>query len=263
MNPFLSRLASGIAWIDDRGVTALLAAQVRAQEHPALAQLRQSSEPQAEVVDGVAVLPIRGALMQTPSVWELASGEVEDTGSVTKAIRNLTTARDTKAVVLDLSTPGGMVPGGLELADAVESAARVKPVVAWTGSQAASLGYLIASQADAIMASRSAEVGSIGTVATILDASEMAEKMGVKVHTFVSGDLKRLTPMNEERAAHVQARVDAAFAEFKRMVLAKRPGIQESAMRGQMFVAPDALQSGLIDAIGSREDAVTLAGSLA
>jgi signal peptide peptidase SppA len=238
-------------------------ADVQAAAHPVIAKMKEQLRPTYQIRNEVAVLPVSGVLMQNPDPWEMAFGGAEDLNALTELVGRATADPEAQAIVLNLDTPGGMMTGGVELADAVAAADKVKPVIAWTGSLAASLGYLIGSQASQFVATRSAQVGSIGTILSVTDFSALYEKFGVKVHTFTNKEatLKTVLPMNEERAAYLQGRADKAFAMFKGMVTAKRPDVNTDAMKGQVFTAAEGKRLGLVDRVGDLNFAVGLARS--
>lgn len=265
MNPFLIRLTHEIPFMLDERLVALAAmsnvGDVQGAAHPVIAKMKEQLRPTYQVRNEVAVVPISGVLMQNPNPWEMAFGDAEDLNALTDLVAKATADSEAQSIVLNLDTPGGMMTGGVELADAVAAANRVKPVVAWTGSLAASLGYLVGSQASQFVATRSAMVGSIGTVLSVTDFAGFYEKLGVKVHTFTNkeGSLKTVLPMNEERAAYLQSRADKAFAMFKGMVTATRPEVTADSMKGQVFTAAEGKKLGLVDRLGDLNFAVALA----
>jgi capsid assembly protease len=264
MNPLLIRLTSDIPlMLDDRllALASLTAADVQAAAHPAIGKMKAALAPSYTITNGVAVLPIIGALMQNPDPWSMAFGDAEDLGLLTEQVQKATADSEATAIVLRIDSPGGMMTGGIELADAVTAASKAKPVVAFTDSLCASLGYLVASQADEIVATRSAQVGSIGTILTVADWSKVYDAMGVKLHTFTNaeGTLKTLTPMNEERAAYLQGRADKAFAMFRNRVTAKRPDVKPDVMKGQLFTGEEGKRIGLVDRLGDLGFAVSVA----
>ncbi|MEM9330315.1 MAG: S49 family peptidase [Pseudomonadota bacterium] len=94
------------------------------------------------------------------------------------------------AVVLNISSPGGSTVGGEAMYEAVRNLAEEKPVVSTVGTLAASAGYMVASGTDHIVARRSSIVGSIGVLFQYADASELLDKIGVKVNAVKSSPLK-------------------------------------------------------------------------
>jgi len=103
------------------------------------------------------------------------------------AVRQTATYEKVDAILLDVDSPGGTAMGTAELAEAVADASQEKFVYAFTGGLMCRAAYWVASQSDAIYASPSARVGSIGVIIPFLDASEAFERAGLKMEVFASG----------------------------------------------------------------------------
>lgn len=228
----------------------------QAAEHPFFKGLREKVAPKADLVGNLAVIPIFGALAQRPDPWEQASGMVEDTSAIRSLVDQTASNPEVGGIMLNFDSPGGFYTGGPELSDAIKSAGKRKPVMAWTGGQMASLAYLAASQATSIVASRSAQVGSIGVYVTLWDVSKLFENAGVKVELFknAEGTIKAAglpgTSLTDQQRQHFQDRAQALFGEFRRTVLSARPDVPDSAMQGQTFGGAEAKKVGLVDAVG-------------
>lgn len=235
-----------------------------AAEHPAIRRLRDGLKPQAERVGNLAVIPISGALMRRPDPWEMAWGEAEDTDSIRALVDQVSADSDVAGILLDVDSPGGYLTGGPELADAVRSARARKPVVAWTGGMAASLAYWVASQANEVIASRSAAVGSIGVYIALLDYSRLFEAFGVKLELFRNreGTLKATgipgASLTEPQRDHLQEVAQTTFGQFKAAVRSARPDVTDEAMKGQTLAGAEARKAGLIDRVGDRTFALSV-----
>jgi protease-4 len=219
-------------------------------------------------------------------------------------------ARDdaVKAVVLRIDSPGGSITASDDLllrlqrlrdGESPGILGRPKPIVAHMGSVCASGGYYIAmaaAQSDVeprqkLFAERSTITGSIGVYASLPNARELADKVGVTIEMIKAGDIKgsgspfhELTP--QERQPW-QDMVDHAYAQFVGVVEAGRPKLKGRLMeplfppkvvarfdnRGQVvdknageytrrradggiFTAEQARDAGLIDAIGPIDSAI-------
>jgi protease IV len=184
-------------------------------------------------------------------------GGMEDSNVLTSLVENAAADSKVKGILLDVNSPGGFSIGGLSLADAVNTASKIKPVIAHIGGVGASLGYLIASQANSVIANRDAQVGSIGVYNVNIDRTRMIENAGIKVEVFKNKEAKYKTmghvgtSLNEDHRAHLAQRAQSSFDEFKSMVLAKRPGVCEDCMQGQLFTGEQAVKNGLVDSCGS------------
>lgn len=238
-----------------RPMAAPFSSEPQAAEHPYFKEARARLAPKIEQVGNVAVIPIFGALAQRPDHWEMAYGLVEDTNSIRSLVDQAAASDEAGGILLNFDSPGGFYTGGPELADAIKSAGKKKPVMAWTGGTMASLAYLAASQATAITASRSAQVGSIGVYMTLWDVSKLFENAGVKVELFknAEGTIKAAglpgTSLTDQQRQHFQDRAQALFGEFRKTVLSTRD-VPDSAMQGQTFSGAEAKKVGLVDGVG-------------
>ena len=129
----------------------------------ALTQPGQSS-PLLSVEDGIGVVAIDGPILRKPDVFARVLFRATDSKMISEALREAGQRDDIKAVFLDIDSPGGTVAGTPELAATVKSINDRKPVYAFSSGLMASAAYWIASQARAIYATPSAQVGSIGVL---------------------------------------------------------------------------------------------------
>jgi signal peptide peptidase SppA len=216
---------------------------------------------------GVAVINISGTLMKNPSVIERIFFGATDMGELTAAVNAAASDKSINGIVLNISSPGGTVAGTPELAGAVTTAAKKKQVLAYVDDLAASAAYWIASQANAVYASRQAVVGSIGVRMAMYDLSKAYEQAGVKVIPIDTGKFKSAglagTEISDEQKQMYQDIVDAHFRDFKSAVMRGR-GMDETAFGevkdAQIFHASKARSVGLIDGISSFADVLREAG---
>lgn len=177
----------------------------------------------------------------------------------------VTAAQKHSAVVLSLDSPGGLVD---DVGDAAAVLADLSvPLVVHTPGLLCSAAYWLASGADAIMASSSAEVGSIGVYCPMIDYRGLLEMSGVRIELAKTGDLKGMgypgTEWTEAQKAHMQQLVDDIFEDFQAAVKAGRPDVPEEAMTGGAYMAKRATGHALVDEIGTLEEACALAAALA
>jgi protease-4 len=177
-----------------------------------------------------------------------------------------------RVVLLHVDSPGGDVTASDVLAHEVRRC-REKgyKVVAFFGDTAASGAYYASAGADRIVARPTSIVGSIGVIMMHFDAQKLlTERLGVRDESVVSGPYKEVPslfrPMTPEERAYMQNIVDALYARFVKTVADGRR-MKEADVRkvadGRVFTADQALASGLIDAIGQREEAIAEARRLA
>lgn len=268
MNTFRRRLGTDVPLMTMDVLVHLAGAgwterDLQAAEHPYLKEMRSKMTPKVEMLGDVAIVPVQGALAYNPDPWEMVYG-VEDSRSVLKMVNEAAGNAEASAILLRMDSPGGMLLGGPEIADAITAATKQKPVVAHIGGMGASLGYMIAAQANYVVANRSALVGSIGVIASVVDYTAMLESMGIKMEYFVNKEAKFKAagamgnPLTEDHREYFQDRVDSAFAMFKDMVLARRPQVGVETMRGQIFRGEEARQAGLVDAVGGENFALKM-----
>lgn len=263
MNFFMRRMAEDVplmtmermAWIVGATVSK---DDVRAAEHPALRQLRDSLASKMEVVGNIAVIPVMGTLAYNPDPLEMAFYGVEDSRNVLRMVNEAAGNPSIDGILLRMDTPGGMMLGGPEISDAVAAAVKAgKPVVTHIGGLGASLGYLIAAPSTKIVANRSALVGSIGIISSVTDYTEYLKNLGISMEYFTNKEAKFKaagaigTSLTDEQRAYIQNRMDSAFSVFKKTIQTHRPRVSTESMQGQVMRGEEALAAGLVDATGS------------
>jgi protease-4 len=184
-------------------------------------------------------------------------------------------ARDDEiaALVLRIDSPGGTVIASEILHRELmrHKRATARPVVAQLMGIAASGGYYVAMSADRVQAYPSTITGSIGVVMLGFNASGLMEKVGVDYQTFTTGSFKDagspFRPMTEGERAQIQSVVTDLFASFLDVVEQGRPGLSRARIEeladGRIYSGKQALDAGLIDALGDLESAVEAAKSAA
>ena len=167
-----------------------------------------------------------------------------------------------KAVVLRLDSVGGTAVGGEALYLGLRTLAEAKPVVAVLGTTATSAAYMAALAADRILAREASLTGSIGVLFQTAEFSALLEEIGVRAEAIRSGPLKA-KPSPFERldrpARRVMRGVVAEIHEyFLRLVMERRALDRPAALAladGRVFTGGQAVEAGLIDAIGGEGEA--------
>src|SRR5262245_14064139 len=207
---------------------------------------------------GTAVVNIRGPLFRYRSIWTwlLGGTAVEQTAlALHTAVDDPTVQR----IVLAINSPGGGIDGINELANMIRAANQTKPVTAYVEGMAASGAYWLASAAGRIVADETAQLGSIGVLATVIDDRAAEEKHGVKRYEIISSQspLKRTDPGTDQGRAQLQQMVDALAAVFIQKVAKFRGTSEEKVIsgfgQGAVMPARDAVSVGMADALGSLE----------
>ena len=206
------------------------------------------------VAGRTASVGIRGALTPRSSLLGLLGLE-SNYGDVAAAVALADADDSVDSIRLDISSPGGLVEGAASAAEAIARA--VKPVTAYVEGECCSAAYWLASAADRIVASPTAEVGCLGVCVSVVDYSDALAAEGIRRVDFVSSQTPRklADPTTDEAAASdLQANVDDKAAVFLGAVARYRglADADEVARRyggGATMSAQRALDAGLIDAI--------------
>lgn len=204
-----------------------------------------------QTVGGVRMLAMRGPMLHRPPSWLGAHGiEHTDTLALADQIRAADADPAVQSITITADTPGGMVGGVPELAEAIAGAS--KPVHVHVDGMLASAGVWAAAHADQISASPSSEVGSIGIYTLRVDSTARAAQAGYKVHLISSGGIKGAGAdgkVTDAMLADAQRNVAALRDEFVSTLSAGRGRDMIGRATGEMWRAKDALSIGLIDTI--------------
>lgn len=176
-----------------------------------------------------------------------------------------------KAVVLRVNSPGGTVLSASKIKEEIDLTRAVKPVIASYGDYAASGGYWISNSCDHIFSNATTLTGSIGVFSAIPEFSktlkEVAHVNMVPVKSHKHSDMLSLTrPFDAEETAWMQVSVDDIYNSFVSIVAEGRSKSFEEVdeiAQGRVWTGTDALKIGLVDEIGTLEDAVAYAASIA
>ena len=176
-----------------------------------------------------------------------------------------------KAVVLRVNSPGGSAFASDLIWRELELIQKDKPVVVSMGNYAASGGYYIACNADKIFAEENTITGSIGVFATLFNLRKMMEdKLGVTTDGVSTGkysDFPNLTKeWSAEEEAILQTQVDEIYDDFiGKVAKGREMNIEQvhEIAQGRVWSGEDAIEIGLVDEIGSLDDAIAHAVSLA
>ncbi|MEM1111312.1 MAG: signal peptide peptidase SppA [Pseudomonadota bacterium] len=178
---------------------------------------------------------------------------------------------DVAALVLRVNSGGGSVFASEVIRQRVlEAKAAGLPVVVSMGAVAASGGYYIAADADQIWATPGTITGSIGVFAAVPTVEQLMERLGVYTDgvgtTPLAGSSRLDRPLNPLLGSSLTNVVNFIYREFVGLVAEGR-GMSFEAVdalaQGRVWSAEDAMANGLLDGLGTLEDAVTAAAELA
>jgi protease-4 len=196
----------------------------------------------------------------------------EGTSSIAKKMQMNDDKDNVSAHFIKVDSPGGAVDGTMEFASVV--AGLTKPVVAFVDNMSASAAYWIASQASHIVTNSKnfTEIGSIGTLCILTNESEYLKKEGMKIEIMrasKSVDKARLNSIEEwpeSSLEELQKELNTINTQFIKGVNTGRNGklqtMGEDIFTGRMYDQKRALALGMIDQIGTLEDAIQVARKL-
>jgi protease-4 len=174
-----------------------------------------------------------------------------------------------KAIVLRIDSPGGAVVPAQEIYKEIRKAAQKKNVIVSMGTVAASGGYYIASPATKIIANPGTLTGSIGVIMEVPNVGGLMDKLGIKTEVVKSGRHKDMASLfrgiGKEERAILQDVLDNVHEQFIKAVAEGRTMLYDDVKKiadGRVFTGEQALTVGLIDELGSLEDAVHRAAQL-
>ncbi len=175
-----------------------------------------------------------------------------------------------KAVVLRVNSPGGTVLAASKIKEEIDLTRAFKPVIASYGDYAASGGYWISNSCDHIFSDATTLTGSIGCFSAIPEFGKTVKDIAhvnitpVKTHKH-SDMLSLMRPFDAEETAWMQEYVDDIYTRFVNIVAEGRDMTYEAVdeiAQGRVWTGADALKLGLVDELGTLEDAITYAASM-
>jgi len=261
-------------WLGDEATFhRTLEANMKASEKPefqaASDYMNTVMEQFVQVQDGVAIISMSGSLSNGSAGYGIYFGMLgyEDLRNI---LAQVVSNPAVSAIVLNVDSGGGAVAGVQETAQLLSRVNAVKPVVTYTGSMMASAAVWIGANASYVMASETAIVGSIGIIRVHMDYSESMKMNGVKATIIRAGEEKALAspyePLSDQAKSNMQTQANQMYGIFIKD-MAKARGIPVAQAdtnfgQGREFLGKAAVAAGLIDAVGTLEDAFTKAQKL-
>lgn len=219
---------------------------------------RTTGLPYKRTQQGVAIISIIGSLVNRGAWLGSSSGETSYEG-INFQISHAAADPNTKAILLDIDSPGGEATGCFECAAAIDEAGNSKPVIAVVNGMAASAAYALAAASNYIFITQSGVCGSIGCVLLHADYSAKLKKDGISPTLIFAGahkvDGHPFAPLSEEVTADLQDEVDSYYSLFVSAVAQGR-GMTAAAIRAteaRTFIGAVAVSKGLADKIGTFE----------
>jgi protease-4 len=277
--PYLAEDAQKLGLIDKLG-----------QEHEAETSLLKRAGSGAEMVDfddfargrhararggdTIAVIEAEGAIVTGrdggSAPFSRSSNIYSD--DLATAFYDAAKAKDVKAIVFRINSPGGSDTASEQILDAVRAAkAAGKPVVVSMGAYGASGGYWVSSEASAIVAEPSTLTGSIGVFGGKFAFGDALAKFGVDVRELgvggpYAGAFNMGQPLTNEQRTALSGWMDRIYGNFVTRVAQGRklsPDRVREIAKGRVWTGVQAKELGLVDQVGGFYDAVAKAQSLA
>ncbi|GHT43421.1 signal peptide peptidase SppA [Bacteroidia bacterium] len=232
----------------------------------------------------IAILYAEGEIVDDVQPAIFSNGESVITAKeYISEMKKLQKDDDVKAVVVRVNSPGGSAFASEQIWHAVSELRAVKPVVVSMGDKAASGGYYISCGANKIVAEPTTLTGSIGIFGMVPNGAQLAKRMGATFdgvstnkHSNLLGDVLHIPflgvgifparPLSDSEGAMVQAHVERGYNTFLSRCAEGRGKSREeinAIAQGRVWTGNQALRLGLIDQLGSLQDAIGVAAELA
>jgi signal peptide peptidase SppA len=214
------------------------------------------------VEDGVATVNISGSLVSGNAGYGIYFGALgyEDIRSV---LTSLVQNKAVGGIILNVGSGGGAVAGAQETARLIARVAKVKPMVTYASGLMASAAMWTGSATGYIVAGETAVLGSIGVIRVHTEYSKQMAQEGVTATVIRAGEEKALgspyEPLSDKAKEVMQSQADYLY-DILLTDMAKARGVTNTVAdtkfgQGREFIGRQALAAGLIDKVGTIEDA--------
>lgn len=214
----------------------------------------------------IAVLNLEGVIQDTGSGSVFASGGY-DHQRFLKMIETAAKDRTIDGIILRVNSPGGGVVESAEIHQKIAELREQadKPVYVSMGNTAASGGYYVSAPANKIVANPATLTGSIGVIMESMNYTELADKLGIDVNTFKSGEYKDIMSptrkMEEGEKEILQSMIDEMYDEFVQVIVDGRDMPEDQVRKladGRVYTGKQAMKNGLVDELGTMEDTIAM-----
>jgi protease-4 len=197
-------------------------------------------------------------------------GPIYESNTVVNQIKSYTKNPLIKGILLRIDSPGGGVSASQEIYSEVKYAkAKGKKVVVSMGSLAASGGYYIACPADIIVANPGTLTGSIGVIMEFPVVDDLMKKLGIRFeviksreHKDIGSPFRKMT--DQERQLLNETTLDI-YDQFVQVIIDNRKITKEKVLQfadGRIFSGRQAQILGLVDSLGTYEDAIKITAKM-
>jgi len=229
-----------------------------------LAYVKDASAP-SKLQPGVGIVVAEGEIVDGDAGPGRIGGD-----TTARLIRKAREDEAIKAVVLRVNSPGGSAFASEIVRRELELTRKAgKPVVISMGDVAASGGYWIATSSDAVIADPGTITGSIGVFGILPTAEGLMSKLslhtGGTTTTWLAGSMDPRRPLDPRLQAVMQSSIDNIYARFTTLAAQARKSTPEkidAVAQGRIWTGAQAKERGLVDRLGSLDDAVQAAVKL-
>jgi len=215
---------------------------------------------------GVGIVRVYGRIEATGDMMAQANADY-----IVKRLDALAQDSRIRAIVIRINSPGGTVAATQEIYTKILSLRKKNiPIIASMGDVAASGGYYIASACNAIVVNYGTITGSIGVIAMAPNLKGLFDKLGIRMNVIKSGRYKDILAMHREISPEelqlIQQIIDSSYQKFVHDVAAGRNMAVSDIMPyadGRVFTGNQAVEYKLADELGSYDDALNKARTLA
>lgn len=243
-----------------------LHAAIKASEKPEFASDSGYEDVVVEqllnVQDGVAMIHIKGSLVSGSAGYGLFYGAV-GYDDLRCALSAAVSNPNVSAILLNVDSGGGAVAGVHELSQVISRVNAIKPVVTYAGGVMGSAATWLGRAASYVYCAETSITGSIGIIMVHMERSKMLEEMGVKVTVIRAGAEKALAtpyePLPDKARENFQRQADGLYKIFIGAMAdycqVSYEVADEKFGQGREFLGKEAVSAGLIDKVGTLEDA--------
>jgi len=202
----------------------------------------------------ITIIPVEGEIALEAGISGTSSDWLID------RINEAENDRLTNAIVFKINSGGGSAVPCMEIIETIKNTSKLK--VAWIREVAGSCAYMIAAVSDYVIATNYSMVGGVGAISSFNDFSGLMEKYGVENIRLVSGKFKDTgSPYKnttDEEIEFLQTIVDEMSDDIDELIFTHRNIAEEekyNVSQGKIYIGRQALAFGLIDEIGSKNEA--------
>lgn len=217
-------------------------------------------------VGAMALISSGGAdkLVQNEQIARITlEGMITEDRKTIQLLKRIADADNVKGVIVFVNSPGGTTTGGEALYQGLRDISAKKPIVAQFGTVAASAAYMAGLGTDHIIARSNSITGSVGVLVQWPQVTGLLEKIGVKMNTVKSGNLKAepspFSELDPENRALLDEMIQESQRWFLQLVRERRkidttavPGLEA----GRVYSGREAQEYKLVDEIGGEDAAV-------